>query len=778
MANSNYWEYNSNKFGKTTKNRYDEKSKANSSFISNLSPEVKTKLEQLGITSGLFTTAGGNMSYADVQKGVDEIARLQQALGYSSNPTGESDDWGNQEVASGVIDQRLLDLLNSGKVKISTSNGQLVIEDGDTSDSRKITRYTSSLFKPTASSETEAGAEGGGDAKKGGDDATTITVSNTPHASSVKYTGPISYTDGYGSRHFGKAYLNRELYNNQGYGLKRQKHGNNVAARDLDLYALMRDSGTAGSGYNENHYLGALLRQAVGFSRDEDLSSVEKRDEVLARLYNTFGVRGRLGAYDRGRLRRDLEKYLRSKEAAEGKAWGYYYNNTNTDINMDGYIDKKVHKKARGGILKSPFDYSTPITRFQKGGAMKNQKNISPKEKEELTKAFLAWAESKDIPKEKLIQVMQIAENPNSDPKQRKAATEQIQTLYEQFIAEMQQSQQQTQAQVAALGAKLNYVNKLRRLQVGGALDTEEEGAFDENAELQTQFISWLMDAQGLSEEEAVSFLDELMSGQYSEEEVAPILNQFYEDLEAIQGYKKGGCVKKRQEGGSVSTREHLKRTIPFYGTYKDFQDGNYGSGVINGLGDLLLLGGGAAAAGAARAKAKINSAAKAANKALVKASDFGLAKTIARQDAKKAASAAKGDAALARKYNQTMLKRRGVPAESLADDEAVDVISTIQSRNRGQYPPFQTYQYTPIGSYLEHVTQASQNARRAEAAQAAADRAHEEYRYLVQKNPGIYINTENNLANGAATSVIGVPATKAAATMVRGLTTPVKTQE
>lgn len=540
MANSNYWEYNSNKFGKTTENRYDKKSQANSSFISNLAPEVKTKLEQLGITPGLFTTAGGNMSYADVQKGVDEIARLQQALGYSSNPAGESDNWGNQEVASGVIDQKLLDLLNSSAVKIETGkDGSLIISDGDTTDSRKIADYTTSFFKPKVSDKTKTGNEKDGKAKKEGDDATTITVTKTPAASSVKYTGPISYTDRYGSRHFGKAYLNRELYNNQGYGLKRQKHGNNVAARDLDLYALMRDSGTAGSGYNENHYLGALLRQAVGFSRDEDLSSVEKRDEVLARLYNTFGVRGRLGAYDRGRLRRDLEKYLRSKEAAEGKAWGYYYTNTNTDGNMDGYIDKK----ARGGRLKSPFDYSTPITRFQKGGAMKNQKNISPKEKEELTKAFLAWAESKDIPKEKLIQVMQIAENPNSDPKQRKAATEQIQTLYEQFIAEMQQSQQQTQAQVAALGAKLNYVNKLRRLQVGGALDMEEEGAFDENAELQTQFISWLMDAQGLSEEEAVSFLDELMSGQYSEEEVAPILNQFYEDLESIQGYKKGGKV-------------------------------------------------------------------------------------------------------------------------------------------------------------------------------------------------------------------------------------------
>jgi hypothetical protein len=66
MANSNYWEYNSNKFGKTTQDRYDKKSQANSSFISNLAPEVKTKLEQLGITSGLFTTAGGNMLYEDV----------------------------------------------------------------------------------------------------------------------------------------------------------------------------------------------------------------------------------------------------------------------------------------------------------------------------------------------------------------------------------------------------------------------------------------------------------------------------------------------------------------------------------------------------------------------------------------------------------------------------------------------------------------------------------------------------------------------------------------
>jgi len=332
--------------------------------------------------------------------------------------------------------------------------------------------------------------------------------------------------------------MNTHVYNNKGYGLKRGQKVGNVPTRDLDLYALMRDAATTGSD-NSGHYFGRVLRQSLGYTQDEDLSSVEKRDEVLARLYNTFGVRGRLGAYDRGRLRRDIEKYLRSKEAAEGKAWGYYYTNTNTDGNMDGYIDKK----ARGGILKSPFDYSTPITRFQKGGAMKNQNNISPKEKEELTKAFLAWAESKDIPKEKLIQVMQIAENPNSDPKQRKAATEQIQTLYEQFIAEMQQSQQQTQAQVAAFGAKLNYVNKLRRLQVGGALDMVEEGAFDETAELQTQFISWLMDAQGLSEEEAVSFLDELMSGQYSEEEVAPILDQFYEDLESIQGYKKGGKV-------------------------------------------------------------------------------------------------------------------------------------------------------------------------------------------------------------------------------------------
>jgi len=35
------------------------------------------------------------MSYDNVTKGVDEIARLQQALGYSSNPTGKRDDWGN-----------------------------------------------------------------------------------------------------------------------------------------------------------------------------------------------------------------------------------------------------------------------------------------------------------------------------------------------------------------------------------------------------------------------------------------------------------------------------------------------------------------------------------------------------------------------------------------------------------------------------------------------------------------------------------------------------------
>lgn len=316
--------------------------------------------------------------------------------------------------------------------------------------------------------------------------------------------------DQYGSGNFDKNFYNTTIRGKRGVG----------SVDDLQYYMTVGGPGFKG----ENTHLSQITRQRL-IDEGADPSILDDPTKFAEYARKNWGIKGKMGIFDRKRFIKGTNQYLKQKSIDEyrrskGYTDGMYYGpgskgyqavpvntgiNTTVDqmgtgagqANISGNVAGNVagnsvisaNSKFDPNMFKSnapTLDYNQVITDAankvrteQQGGSMQFNPFVSVcrKKLQKPVKAAKGAKLSKDDKAtitEAFLQYLQ--EYKNIDPSTLDPESQKFQDLFDEFITYKQDQLEAQKVAMDRFGAKLNYIKKLSKYRLGGALFMQEGG--------------------------------------------------------------------------------------------------------------------------------------------------------------------------------------------------------------------------------------------------------------------------------------------------------------
>lgn len=322
--------------------------------------------------------------------------------------------------------------------------------------------------------------------------------------------------DQYGSGNFDKNFYNTTIRGKRGVG----------SVDDLQYYMTVGGPGFKG----ENTHLGQITRQRL-IDEGADPSILDDPTKFAEYARKNWGIKGKMGIFDRKRFIKGTNQYLRQKSIDEyrrsrGYTDGMYYGpgskgyqaapvntgaNTMVDQvgqNVSGNVPGNAAANSAAPVTSAPvtskfgseaftnnsiFDpnqlltdtadkvskQSNGVPTEQQGGSMQFNPFVSVcrKKLQKPVKAAKGAKLSKDDKAtitEAFLQYLQ--EYKNIDPSTLDPESQKFQDLFDEFITYKQDQLEAQKVAMDRFGTKLNYIKKLSKYRLGGALFMQEGG--------------------------------------------------------------------------------------------------------------------------------------------------------------------------------------------------------------------------------------------------------------------------------------------------------------
>lgn len=312
--------------------------------------------------------------------------------------------------------------------------------------------------------------------------------------------------DQYGSRNFNKNFYNSTIRGKRGVG----------SVDDLQYYMTVGGPGFKG----ENTHLSQITRQRL-IDEGADPSILDDPTKFAEYARKNWGIKGKMGIFDRKRFikgtnqylkQKSIDEYRRSKGYTDGMYYGpgskgYQAAPVNTGANT---IVDQVSPNVSGNTTANstpvnsqfginPFTAGAPkldykqviedaatkvrtgsdVPAEQQGGSMQFNPFVSVcrKKLQKPVKAAKGAKLSKDDKAtitEAFLQYLQ--EYKNIDPSTLDPESQKFQDLFDEFITYKQDQLEAQKVVMDRFGAKLNYIKKLSKYRLGGALFMQEGG--------------------------------------------------------------------------------------------------------------------------------------------------------------------------------------------------------------------------------------------------------------------------------------------------------------